>query len=236
MSTLHLMRLALDPAALMRFAQSQGLLRHEDEGHGYVLHAWLAAMFGDAAPATFRHFDKRCELLGYAAADAAALTARAQAFAPPQAWEALCTDSLMTKPMPTSWTLGTRLGIEALTCPVSRKDGHEKDVFLRALDRLGDGAPPRAEVYQEWFRRQWAGAVSFEHVELTSLGRRRLLRRAQRQADAQPRKARSLERPFAAFRATVRMEDPAAFAAHLARGIGRHRAFGFGMVLLSPPA
>ena len=34
---------------------------------------------------------------------------------------------------------------------------------------------------------------------------------------------------------TLRVTDPAAFAAGLARGIGRHRAFGFGMLLLAPP-
>ena len=29
--------------------------------------------------------------------------------------------------------------------------------------------------------------------------------------------------------------DPDAFAALLARGVGRHRAYGYGMILLRPP-
>jgi len=34
----------------------------------------------------------------------------------------------------------------------------------------------------------------------------------------------------------LQVRDSAAFAALLARGIGRHRAFGFGMLLLKPAA
>ena len=34
---------------------------------------------------------------------------------------------------------------------------------------------------------------------------------------------------------TLTVRDPQAFATLLARGVGRHRAFGYGMLLLSPP-
>jgi CRISPR system Cascade subunit CasE len=33
----------------------------------------------------------------------------------------------------------------------------------------------------------------------------------------------------------LRVADEAGFAGAIARGIGRHRAFGFGMLLLAPP-
>jgi CRISPR system Cascade subunit CasE len=36
------------------------------------------------------------------------------------------------------------------------------------------------------------------------------------------------------FSGLLQVEDAAAFTALLARGIGRHRAFGFGMLLLKP--
>lgn len=236
MSTLHLVRLKLDPPALMRFASEQGLLRHEDDGHGYTIHAWLAAMFGPYAPKPFRFFDRRGEILGYASTDATHLAGYAQTYAVPTAWAALQGDTLASKPMRDDWTAGERLQVDVLSCPVSRKDGHEKDVFLRAIDRLGDEAPARAEVYAEWFCRQWGGSVAIEHVELTGFGRRRLLRRAHRDADGGGRGARSLERPFAEFRAVLNVVQPQPFDEMLARGLGRHRAFGFGMVLLSPPA
>lgn len=232
MSGLQLLRLQIDRPALMRFAQGQGLLRYDDEGHGYALHAWLAAMFGQYAPRPFRLLEPRAELLGYSKVDAATLTESAQAFATPQAWATLVSGSLATKPMPTTWRPRQRMQIDVLACPVSRKDDSEKDIYLRTLDRLGDAAPPRAEVYIDWFRRQWANAVIFEHVELLGVVRRRLMRRGRTEGES--RRPRGIERPQALFRAVVQVDDAAAFDRLLARGIGRHRAFGFGMMLLSP--
>jgi CRISPR system Cascade subunit CasE len=43
-----------------------------------------------------------------------------------------------------------------------------------------------------------------------------------------------IERPNAVLEGTLTVGDPDAFARLLARGIGRHRAFGFGMLLLKP--
>lgn len=232
MNSLHLVRLRLDRPPLMRFARDQGLLRDDDEGHGYVLHAWLAAMFGLHAPRPFRLLESNGELLGYTAADAATLTDHAQAFATPQAWSALVPGSLATKPMPIAWRTGQRLQLDVLACPISRKGGSEKDVYLRALDRLGDATPSRADVYLDWFSRQCAGAVTIEHAELYGLARRRLLRRGR--PDGGLRRLHGIERPQALFRAVAQIQDVSAFGLLLARGIGRHRAFGFGMLLLSP--
>jgi CRISPR system Cascade subunit CasE len=40
--------------------------------------------------------------------------------------------------------------------------------------------------------------------------------------------------PDAVFTGVLQVLDTTAFAALVARGIGRHRAFGYGMVLLKP--
>jgi CRISPR system Cascade subunit CasE len=47
--------------------------------------------------------------------------------------------------------------------------------------------------------------------------------------------SRYCEGPDAVMRGNLIVSDPAAFAQLLARGIGRHRAYGFGMLLLRPP-
>lgn len=231
MSGLHLLRIPVRAPRLLRFAAEHGI-SHEDESLGYTLHAWFAAVFGDHAPKPFRYFERRSEVLAYATADAATLIAQAQSFASPQAWAALDTEGMASKPMPTTWRDGQRLHLEVLTCPVARKDGQEKDVYLRALDRLGEAAPARGEVYRDWFARQWADAVTFEQVELAGMtARSRQLRRARNGHN----RLVVVERPQALFAADVVVRDGAAFAGLLARGIGRHRSFGFGMVLLSPP-
>jgi CRISPR system Cascade subunit CasE len=235
MSALHLVRLRVEPAALMRFAAGQGLLKSQDDTLGYAMHAWLAAMFGESAPQPFRFFVKRQEVFAYSPCDAAALVQQAKTYADPTAWAALELDSLVSKPMRVDWRVGERLQADVLACPVSRKDGREKDVFLRAVDRFGDQVPDRQEVYAEWWARQWGFSVALERLEITSVGRARMMRRTQRLEQGGARKVHEVERPFAEFRTVFNVREPEAFAALLSRGMGRHRAFGFGMVLLSPP-
>ncbi|GAB6067652.1 hypothetical protein JCM13664_09700 [Methylothermus subterraneus] len=231
MSGLHLIRIPVDAPRLLCFAAEHGITQ-EDETLGYTLHAWFAALFGAAAPKPFRYFERRQEVLGYTMHPATELLERAQAFAPPLAWAALDLDGVASKPMPASWRQGQRLHLEVLVCPVSRKDGEEKDVYLRALDRMGEAAPPRAEVYRDWFLRQWEGAAQLQGVRLLGMGARSRLLRRDHSSD---RRLRTVERPQALFAAEAVIADPARFAERLARGIGRHRAFGFGMVLLAPP-
>lgn len=231
MSGLHLLRIPLQAPPLLRFAVENGIPQ-EDETLGYTLHAWLTALFGEAAPKPFRLIERRGEVLAYTPHPAAELLERAQAFASPQAWAALDPTGVMSKPLPAQWRAGTRLRMEVLTCPVARKGDEEKDLYLRALDRLGEATPPRGEVYREWFARQWEGVARLEQVELLGMtARSRLLRRARNGQN----RLKVVERPQALFAAKAVVEDGEQFAARLARGIGRHRAFGFGMVLVAPP-
>jgi CRISPR system Cascade subunit CasE len=231
MSTLHLIRLPLHPPRLIRFAFEHGI-RQEDETLGYTLHAWLTALFGEAAPKPFRYFERRQEVLAYAPLDAQSLSMIAEERGSLAALAALDTANVASKPMPTGWRAGQRVHLEVLTCPVSRKGEEEKDVYLRALDRQGEGAPSRAEVYRQWFARQWQEVVALEQVELLGMSARaRLLRRARNGGN----RLLAIERPQALFAAEAVIREPARFADYLTRGIGRHRAFGFGMVLLAPP-
>lgn len=230
-TTLHLIRLPLHLPRLLRFAFEHGI-RQEDETLGYTLHAWLAALFGEAAPKPFRYFEARQEVLAYAREEASQLLARAEERGQLAALAALDASQVGSKPLLETWKAGQRLHIEVLTCPVSRRDDEEKDVFLRAVENLGEAAPPRAEVYRQWFLRQWKGVVTFESLHLLGMSARvRQLRRARNGSN----RLKIVERPQAIFSGNVILREPERFAAFLSRGIGRHRAFGFGMVLLAPP-
>lgn len=229
---LHLVQMRLDAAALMRFAADQRLNLHQDEDGGYALHAWMAAMFGADAPKPFRWFEQKAEVLGYAACDHHALSGRARAFANPIAHAALLPDALHSKIMPGAWAVGQRLKIDVLACPVSRRGATEKDVYLRELDRQADAARGREAVYLDWFRSQWTEAVEFESLSLRGFARSRTLRRGRAE---DRRTSRMVERPRALFNGVVAVRDGNRFHELLGRGIGRHRAFGYGMVLLAPP-
>lgn len=230
-ASLHLVQMKLDPAALIRFATDQKLNLRLDRDSGYALHAWLVAMFGTDAPKPFRWFERKAELLGYTACDRNALAERAQMFASPIAHAALLPDGLHSKAMPQLLAEKCRLAVEVLACPVSRKDGAEKDIYLRELDRHDDTARPRETVYLDWFRKQWAGAVAFETLTLRGFTRDRTLRRGRSEHG---RTSRMLERPSALFAGVGEVHDSERFGVLLRRGIGRHRAFGYGMVLLAP--
>lgn len=231
MNELFLVRLPINAPRLLRFAAESGI-RQEDETWGYTFHAWLSALFGVDAPKPFRFMEKRNELLAYSRNDAVALLEQARAFAAPHAWAALTPEAVASKPMPGRWEAGKRVRLEVLACPVSRTDSGEKDVYLRALDRTGDATPPRAEVYRNWFARQCEGVVHLESVDVLGIrARARMLRRARNGNNC----LRVVERPEALLGAQATITSPEGFVRLLTRGIGRHRAFGYGMVLLSPP-
>ena len=73
---------------------------------------------------------------------------------------------------------------------------------------------------------------ALDDVVLESFRRTRVLRRDRSGGSERPR---TVEGPDAVAVGTVTVTDPDRFAAALARGIGRHRSFGFGMLLLTPP-
>jgi len=231
MSSFHLVRIPIHAPRLLRFAREHGITQ-EDETLGYTLHAWLTALFDAHAPKPFRYFERRQEVLAYSAYDTNTLLAQAQAFSSPQAWSALDPDGVVSKPMPNQFRVGQRLRLEVLTCPVSRQDNEEKDVYLRTLDRLGTDAPTRGEVYQAWFAHQWDSALRLDQIKLLGMtARSRLLRRTRNGGN----RLRIVERPEAMFGADAVIVEPVRFQELLVRGIGRHRAFGYGMVLLAPP-
>lgn len=244
--SLYLVQLRLNPERLIRFAQDQGINRAADEDFGYGVHAWLAALLGPLAPKPFRLLepetawrkDRPLQWLGYSAQDGATLREQAETFAMPLAL-AVCdtADLTVAKRMPATWTVGRRLGFDVLVCPVSRRET-EKDVFLRQVERAGGTEPPpdRAMVYGEWLTRQLAGVATLESVQLAGFRLVKLLRRTQSTADRARRFGQPLVLPQALLRGVLLVKDSVAFSAMLARGVGRHRAFGYGMLLLRPPA
>ena len=78
---------------------------------------------------------------------------------------------------------------------------------------------------------KWAKAVELLDVQLNAFARSHIVRRTQASA-SQARKGQTIDGPDATLTGRLRVTDPTAFAHLLARGVGRHRAFGFGMLLL----
>jgi CRISPR system Cascade subunit CasE len=238
--SLNLIQLRLDMPNLVRWARDHAVLPRDDDDLGYALHALLAATFGDRAPKPFalaRTPATRPTLLGYASTSADALREHAAAFALPAAAEAIGLTGLAGKAMPDSFAAGRRLGFEVRVRPTVRTDrdgdrtrSRETDAFLAAVAGTApDCGPPREAVYADWLTQKLAdgGAMTetlrMDRFRLAPIHRRREDRRLVGQAG-----------PDATFSGTLIVRQPALFSALLARGVGRHRAFGFGMLLLRP--
>lgn len=252
---LYMVKLTPDLRRLSAWAGTHGLLRAGGD-LGYAIHAALLAAFADRAPKPFRlHENGSASVLyAYAAAAGAELLDHARAFADPEVATALGLDSLAVKAMPGSWQSGRRLGFEVRVRPVVRRDrggdrdkACERDAFQLAFDAAEAAAsaggarlvPPRRDaVYAAWLGAQLAsqGSVRLieDSVKLVSFQRLRVARRGRAGADGR-RRLHESEGPDAVLSGVLELTDGDSFAALLSRGIGRHRAFGFGMLLLRPP-
>ena len=257
---LYMIRADLDVNAFHRWAGGQGLIARNTFDPGYALHHLLVQSFGcDLAPKPFRVLIPRPErgrqrrgtLYGYAAADAAALRAAAATFACPLQSNVLPAARIESKPMPTTWQAGQRLGFEVLVRPVVRpkdrrlntrsggirRSGAETDVWQWEAERYPRGRMERSRqaVYTAWLATQLErrggaaldpGTEQEPATRLTSFQRVRMVRK---------RRAHATEGPHAVLQGTLTITDADAFARLVAHGIGRHRAYGYGMILLRPP-
>jgi CRISPR system Cascade subunit CasE len=238
--TLHMIKLVPDVPQLIRWADRQRLLdrTHEDD-LGYALHTVLLAAFGDLAPRSFALVTERVrspELLGYTAHDADALRDHALSFADPQIPSMIGLPSLAGKPMPSDFAIGRRLGFTLRARPTIRtdRDGDrtrvaERDAYREQPLGAADDGPTRGEVYQTWLTtRLTAGGAAVERLMLERFCRSFALRRDK------TRRLRAVEGPDASFSGVLVVAEPEKFAGLLAHGVGRHAAFGYGMLLLRP--
>jgi CRISPR system Cascade subunit CasE len=243
---LHLLRFDPDVARVAAWFAAEGLTPRDQEDEGYGWHALFTAAFGrDVAPKPFRVLARRgrsTQVLAYAPADAAALRARAFDFADPKVMAALCVETLASKLMPT-FVEGRRLGFSARLRPTVRTDregnrakSRELDVFVAAKLAVMPGQTlDKSSVYIEWARNRLDQAgVDVESLRIDGLESSDVVRRGRDRANGS-RPLTRIHGHAVTVAGTFRIADADSFAVLLARGLGRHRAFGYGMLLLSPP-
>ncbi|MFM0327645.1 type I-E CRISPR-associated protein Cas6/Cse3/CasE [Caballeronia glebae] len=238
-----LMHCQPDARRLTAWAARRGYLsKHGDVS--YALHAALCAAFGEHVPKPFSYRGDDQGLLAYSALTVDELQQHA-AHAPPDAAAVLGLDptawstGMSARRFPDQWKEGQGFSFEVRTRPIVRGSGRgrERDVFLKAVDQLPEGQHgtlSRDDVYREWLVKQFAtGGAEVLNCQLTSFQLSEVIRQTQL-ADNQPRKVKGVMGPDVSFAGLLKVQDPDAFAKLIVRGIGRHRAFGFGMILVRP--
>lgn len=225
---------------LGEFRRWMGIRRLRDADH--AMHCLLLESFGELAPRPFRLMMPRGQfrgvLYGYARVEADALRDAADTYADPCQLRILSADRIASKPMPSVWQADKRLGFETRIRPIVRRSrnadcrpGKECDAFALEATRHPKGEMPysREAVYAAWlsdqFDRRGGAQLDRDRTKLVSFQRTRAVRKLH---------ARHSEGPDAVMRGVLTITNPDAFSNLLAQGIGRHRAYGYGMLLLRP--
>lgn len=250
MTGLSFLRLQPDMARLARWAHSSGL-RDAAADPGYALHAATRAALGSLAPKPFalRQRAGMDELVGYTPASTEHL-ARACALDAhdPDAAAALRLQEMVAKAMPMDWRVGECFSFEARVAPVVRSRAKAPGSYVEVdaayhpdyVSTPGD----RATAYGAWMRAQLGrqGAAELLSHETVMFQLTDMVRRTQAadnvRGDRPTEGGRSTRRgllPDLTVHGELRVADGPAFASLLARGLGRHRTFGFGCLLLAPP-
>ena len=253
--TIHLVHVPVCMRKFGRWAGERGLMRRGTFDRDFSLHVLLSGMFGKAALQPFRLISSErretAALYAYAERDADQLRAAARVAGTPDSLAVLDAERLLSKRMPNGFDFGRRLGFDLRVRPVRRlrhdlpnppsgralSKGAEVDVFrLKALRRFPDGwqDPEKAavkarftreKVYWDWLEERLGEGASIEECRLSAFQRVRAVR-----GDGL-----GPEGPDAILRGVLVVREPAAFARLLCNGVGRHRAYGYGMLLLRPP-
>lgn len=254
MTALQLVHTQLSLSALGKWAAARGagwpvsrpaVRATFDEGA--ALHHLLVEMFGKGALQPFRLFvapgSRSANLYAYSPHAADSLRDTAQSCALPDAMSVLNPETLASKAMPATWATNRRLAFDVRVRPIRRlasglasfAKGAEVDTFLaEALRRFPDATGTeegmiaagrsREIVYLEWLSERLGNAATLEDGRVVACERRSVVRHG-----------RVVDGPDTVIHGHIAVRDPSMFVELLRRGVGRHTAYGYGMLLLRPP-
>ncbi len=238
MTSMQMIRADVD---IPTFHKWMGVRQLRDPDH--AMHCLLVECFGpDCAPKPFRAIFPRAAQTGclYGYGDGGTTSNTLQdalnLFADPLQCQIIPPDSIASKPMPTQWEPGMRLGFEARVRPIVRSRRFTENRSVQELDAYQhacmtwvseDDVPSRETVYQDWLTQQFErhGGATLEAMQMVSFRVRPSVRK---------RSGAHSKGPDALIRGILKVVDGPNFAKFLTRGIGRHRAYGYGMMLLKP--
>ena len=242
MTTLFLLRLPVNLIALNRFSARRGFTQRGFLDEGLVLHHLLSETFGKGALQPFRLLPapgaRQAALYAYSSTEMDRLKENAALFGMPEIQEIIAVNELAGKAMPLhAFARGRRLGFDIRVRPVmrTRKNGAERDAYQLEAERafpgqkgaLAASGRTRTDVYLDWLQARLGKAAQLEREasRLARFQRRHVLRNGTR-----------VEGPDALIHGVFTIQETEDFIHLLKHGVGRHRAYGYGMLLLRPPS
>ncbi|MBN1880445.1 type I-E CRISPR-associated protein Cas6/Cse3/CasE [bacterium] len=258
---LHLTKFLIETRGLMRL-QHFFRIPPDTMDLGYLVHCGISQAFHSCAPKVFSVMDRYTrmnnessnhprftQVLGYTKESASTLINHAKTYAEPDILELFDLDQIQSKTVPMNLPIGHLLEFRVKTCPIIRiwretngkRRQVERDAWLARVKSDEEmnvpdyQMPDRETVYSQWFveliNRQ--KSVSLVEAHMSGLKLDRLVRKT-RNRTSDPNQSKRLDRPVAVFQGLLNIQNSESFNDLLYCGIGRHKSFGFGMLLLKP--
>ena len=232
----------------------QWMTRTDTKDKDQAVHRILLETFGPLTPRPHRLIlpkfkSKHPTIYGYTQADAPQLRAKAQACANPLQSTIIPANTILTKPMPTNWHTGEKFAFDMRIRPIVRFSSPrhspseapgasipqppaphgEADVYIQdVISRRNNNLTARdmTTVYAEWL------AALFDRQGGASLDRNSVTLQSFRKTPKSHKNPTSSQGPDAVLYGNLTVGNPVAFANLIANGAGRHKAYGYGMVII----
>lgn len=233
MANLYLMSASLDMVNLARFAAER---RHSDPDR--TAHCLFTESFGkDHMPKPFviktrvSDGEMKGTLLAYTPLTAEELEREAVQRQMLAHSAVMHPSSIRTVGVPAEWVEGSSIRFEIRVRPTKRRSsraetgpGAEQDIYLEAPEDSS-----RAEIYCRWLsemmQRQGGVQANPDSMEMTRFAMRRVRRQ---------NLSRWITGPDATIAGAATVANPDRMRLVLAHGIGRHKGYGYGMLLVRP--
>lgn len=229
------LKIPVDLRALYELAANRGWGGKHDFDEGRALHHALAEVFGPKSLQPFRLMvpprKQGAVIYAYSSLSCDELHQNIQ-ISPPDIEGVFDCSEIKSKSLQTNFATGHRLGFDIRIRPIRRlkkdqKSTREIDVYQHAAEHNGDvpgwhDENTRESVYRAWLAERLEKAAKLESAKLARFVRSIAAR------------SKGVEGPDAVMQGVLKVTDEAAFADFVSKGIGRHKSYGYGMILLRP--
>ena len=233
MSVVNFIHIPFNTKRFARWAGDRGMACVRSFDIGYSMHVFLAGVFGSGVVQPYRLFMPRSgrgSFFAYTHDTLDDLLSIADIAMTPNSTGVLGLDKARSKPLPTV-AKGQRVGFDVRVRPTRRWNKQEADAYwmasLLANGERREVEQARHEIYQTWLEEKLDGIAVVKSCRLARYDRIRAAFGKQREV---------IRLPSAVLHGDVEVTQPDAFHAKLASGIGRHKAYGFGMMMMRPPS
>lgn len=237
---IHIIQFQIQTHNLILNLRNRGLkMRPNDTDIGYLIHSWIMATF-EQNPFHCFHFDvhpRHANILAYS--DYSAEDILKNKKQQEQSVEnAINWDTFQSKMLPEIWPKHTTLQFETSVCPTTRvtdtitKKQQEIDMYLYHKNSGQNKYMLREDIYIDWFQHKiHTDIAQVSNLEVTKFQVQSMVRKTHTQHPQQS-KSRNISLPICTIQGTITIQDSDKFTTLLTKGIGRHKAFGMGMLLL----